>query len=43
MRFPTALGCHIEIKIGAGESTKAEDVTMRGCAPNGCVKEARQA
>ena len=27
MRFLTALGCHIEIKIGAGQENKAGDVT----------------
>jgi predicted XRE-type DNA-binding protein len=29
MRFLTALGCHIEIKIGAGHESKAGDVTIR--------------
>jgi predicted XRE-type DNA-binding protein len=29
MRFLTALGCHIEIKIGAGQENKAGDVTIR--------------
>jgi predicted XRE-type DNA-binding protein len=29
MRFLTALGCHIEIKIGAGRANKAGDVTIR--------------
>ncbi|MFL4984818.1 MAG: helix-turn-helix domain-containing protein, partial [Xanthobacteraceae bacterium] len=29
MRFLTALGYHIEIKIGAGTANKAGDVTVR--------------
>ena len=29
MRFLTALGCHIEIKIGAGQENKAGDVTIK--------------
>jgi predicted XRE-type DNA-binding protein len=29
MRFLTALGCHIEIKIGAGRPTKPGDVTIK--------------
>jgi hypothetical protein len=29
MRFLTALGCHIEIKIGAGHENKAGDVTIK--------------
>ena len=29
MRFLTALGYHIEIKIGAGQANKAGDVTIR--------------
>jgi len=29
MRFLTALGCHIEIKIGAGQTNKAGDVTIK--------------
>jgi predicted XRE-type DNA-binding protein len=29
MRFLTALGCHIEIKIGAGQDDKAGDVTIK--------------
>ena len=29
MRFLTALGCHIEIKIGAGREDKAGDVTIK--------------
>ena len=29
MRFLTALGCHIEIKIGAGRENKAGDVTIK--------------
>src|SRR6266566_4088452 len=29
MRFLTALGYHIEIKIGAGESNKAGEVTIK--------------
>jgi predicted XRE-type DNA-binding protein len=29
MRFLTALGYHIEIKIGAGEANKVGDVTVR--------------
>ena len=29
IRFLTALGCHIEIKIGAGQENKAGDVTIR--------------
>jgi predicted XRE-type DNA-binding protein len=28
MRFLTALGCHIQITIGAGKATKAGDVTI---------------
>jgi hypothetical protein len=28
MRFLTALGYHIEIKIGAGKANKAEDATI---------------
>jgi predicted XRE-type DNA-binding protein len=29
MRFLTALGCHIEIKIGAGQENKAGEVTIK--------------
>jgi len=29
MRFLTALGCHIEIKIGARQEDKAGDVTIK--------------
>ena len=29
MRFLTALGCHIEIKIGAGKANKAGEVTLK--------------
>jgi predicted XRE-type DNA-binding protein len=29
MRFLTALGCHIEIKIGAGRENEAGDVTIK--------------
>jgi predicted XRE-type DNA-binding protein len=29
MRFLTALGCHIEIKIGAGQEDRAGDVTIK--------------
>jgi len=29
MRFLTALGCHIEIKIGAGQEDKAGEVTIK--------------
>jgi hypothetical protein len=29
MRFLTALGCHIEIKIGAGQENKAGDVPIK--------------
>ena len=29
MRFLTALGCHIEIKIGAGRAAKAGGVTIK--------------
>lgn len=29
MRFLTALGCHIEIRIGAGQENKAGDVTIK--------------
>jgi predicted XRE-type DNA-binding protein len=29
MRFLTALGCHLEIKIGAGRGKKAGDVTIK--------------
>jgi transcriptional regulator with XRE-family HTH domain len=29
MRFLTALGCHVEIKIGAGQENKAGDVTIK--------------
>src|SRR6266478_8124389 len=29
LRFLTALGCHIEIKIGAGQENKAGDVTIK--------------
>jgi predicted XRE-type DNA-binding protein len=29
MRFLTALGCHIEIKIGVGRENKAGDVTIK--------------
>jgi hypothetical protein len=29
MRFLTALGCHVEIKLGAGHEDKAGDVTIR--------------
>jgi predicted XRE-type DNA-binding protein len=29
MRFLTALGCHIEIKIGAGQEDKLGDVTIK--------------
>lgn len=29
MRFLTALGCHIEIKIGAGREDKAGEVTIK--------------
>jgi predicted XRE-type DNA-binding protein len=29
MRFLTALGCHIEIKIGAGQENKTGDVTIK--------------
>ena len=33
MRFLTALGCHIEIKIGAGRGGKAGEVTIRDARP----------
>jgi predicted XRE-type DNA-binding protein len=29
MHFLTALGCHIDIKIGAGQENKAADVTIK--------------
>jgi predicted XRE-type DNA-binding protein len=29
IRFFTALGCHIEIKVGAGQEDKAGDVTIK--------------
>jgi hypothetical protein len=29
MRFLTALGCHIEIKIGVGHESKAGEVTVK--------------
>jgi hypothetical protein len=29
LRFLTALGCHIEIKIGAGKASKVGDVTIK--------------
>src|SRR6202049_1523628 len=33
MRFLTSLGCHIEIKIGAGQENKAGDVTIKDVRP----------
>src|SRR5260370_16785534 len=33
MRFLTALGYHIEIKIGPGQATKARHVTIRAARP----------
>jgi hypothetical protein len=40
IRFFTALGCHIEIKIGAGQEDKAGDVTIKRCPALGCVNGA---
>jgi hypothetical protein len=34
MRFLTALGYHIEIKIGAGKASKLGEVTIRDARPN---------
>jgi predicted XRE-type DNA-binding protein len=34
MRFLTALGCHIEIKIGAGKASKVGEVTISDARPN---------
>ncbi len=33
MRFLTALGCHIEIKIGAGKGRKPGAVTVKDARP----------
>jgi predicted XRE-type DNA-binding protein len=41
MRFLTALGCHIEIKIGAGQENKAGGRHNQGCPTHGCVKRSR--
>jgi predicted XRE-type DNA-binding protein len=40
MRFLTALGCHIEIKIGAGHK-QGRGRHNQGCPTYGCVKRSR--